>query len=88
MDIRNQVSEAKELLRNGDVVPDDMVRDVIRESWLRCRARGVPMQDADKRVLPPGELQKRLDARKSLCEVAFPFWTACMILFEVRNFWC
>ncbi|MGN8897554.1 sigma-54-dependent Fis family transcriptional regulator [Flavonifractor sp. HCP28S3_F3] len=73
MDIRNQVSEAKELLRNGDAVPDDMVRDVIRESWLRCRARGVPMQDADKRVLPPGELQKRRDARKSLCEVAFPF---------------
>ena len=73
MDTRNRVSEAKERLRNGEDIPRDMVRDVIRESWLRCRAQGVPMQDADKRVLPSTELQKRRDARKNLCEVAFPF---------------
>jgi len=70
---QQKVRTAKECLRAGNPVPSGLVRDVIRESWLRCRAKGVPMKNGDKRLLPRNELARRIAKRRNLCDIAFPY---------------
>ena len=31
------------------------------------------MEDGDKRILPPAEVETRIEARRALCEVAVPY---------------
>lgn len=70
---QNEVLHAKECLRQGAPIPPGSVREIILESWLRCRAKGIPMENADKSVLPEGELEKRIAARHNFYQVAYPY---------------
>ena len=67
------IEQAKEKLKNGQPIAKGEVRDVILESWLRCQAKHVPMENADKRVLPPEAVERRIARRSNLCQVAFPY---------------
>lgn len=70
---QSAVQRARTCLKDGLPIPAGAVRDVIRESWLRCRANHVPMENADKRVLPPEAVEQRIAQRSNLCQVAFPY---------------
>lgn len=78
MGMTNQraIQQAKACLRDGLPIPRGTVRDVILDSWLRCRANHVPMENADKRVLPTAQIEQRIALRHNLCQVAFPYLDA------------
>ena len=70
---QSQVLRAKECLKQGLPIPLGSVRDVIRESWLRCRLHNVPLENADKRILSPDAVERRIAQRQLFCQVAFPY---------------
>ncbi|WP_352408646.1 sigma 54-interacting transcriptional regulator [Lawsonibacter hominis] len=73
---QSEVQRARACLRSGLPIPAGSVREIILESWLRCRAKRVPMEDGDKRVLPAPEVEQRIARRRNLCQVAFPYLDA------------
>ena len=63
------------------------MRDVILQSWRRCWAQNVPIeQHADKRVLSPAELDARILRHKNLCQVAFPYLDGLFDFIEGSEF--
>ena len=63
---------ARRILEEGGEIPRGLIRDEIRDSWMRCRGYGINAEHHHKFVLPQKEVKKRTDDRRSLCGVAFP----------------
>ena len=79
MQDQKQIQQARLCLKEGKPIPDGVVRPVILKSWLRCRAAGVPMENADKSILSRSALRLRLMSHSLLCDIALPY---LKLLFE------
>lgn len=73
MQDQKQIQQARLCLKEGRPIPEGVVRPVILESWLRCRAAGVPMENADKSLLSQSALRLRLMSHSLLCDIALPY---------------
>ncbi len=67
-----KVQQAKEQFRLGLPVDESCVRKEILESWVRSRAHGLDFETADKRLLSPVQLKKRISERQDLYDIAVP----------------
>ena len=70
---QEKIRKARECLRDGLPIPEDVVRPLILSSWLRCRKNGVPMEGVDKTPLSDTALRQRILARPVLCNIAFSY---------------
>ncbi len=66
----------------GEPFDESLVRPVILESWKRSRRYGITMGYVHKEALSPEELRRRIDERRTLCDVVFPILEN---LFEFTN---
>ncbi|SBW07468.1 conserved hypothetical protein [uncultured delta proteobacterium] len=80
MDIRDLSSpeaqektrQAKEQFRLGVPVDERSVRKEILESWQRSRSYGLDFETADKSLISPAALKKRIRERQVLYDIAAP----------------
>ena len=86
MNNQQEVMHAKECLKRGLPIPPDSVRDVILESWQRCKAQDVPMEHGDKGVLPHQAVEQRIAQRQPFCQVAVPYLDVLYNFIRGSNF--
>ena len=66
------IAEIRKLFQLGSDVSLDEIRPEIAESWKRSRAFGVTGGEVESNLLPPHELEARIDRRRRLYDVALP----------------
>ncbi len=71
--VRSRILEARKAFCAGRPVPEGSVRREILESWQRSRDYGLSFDAADKTVLSPEDLGRRIAERRRLYEIAIPF---------------
>lgn len=69
----HEISLERQRIQTGEDTHSVIARPVILESWLRSREYGVPLENADKRLLSEEALQARIAARADFCKIAFSF---------------
>jgi len=79
---QKQLEQIRKEFSAGRPFDESLVRPVILESWKRSRRHGVEMGYVHEDVLDASELEQRIEARRDLCEVAFPILEN---LFEFTN---
>jgi transcriptional regulator with PAS, ATPase and Fis domain len=70
--VEEKLQLARNLFSQGRSLPPGLVRPVILESWRRCQTYGLSFNRHSHQLLSPEELRRRLELRRTLCEVAEP----------------
>ena len=67
---QDDIKKAREFFQQSGIVPDIPIPPKVLESWIRSRKAGVTPTRADKTLLPPEAVRKRISARKNFFDTA------------------
>lgn len=71
---RKKIAEAwQSFAETGQAPADNLVREVIHQSWVRSRHHGVDPRKMKKKIISPEELAWRIRRRSNLLEIARPY---------------
>lgn len=79
---QERLKKIRHAFQNHLPFDESQVRDVILESWKRSHAHGAVMGDLHNNSLGEQELADRIQAKSTLCDVAFPILSS---LYEFTN---